>query len=72
MERLRTLPAVALCATLAALTLSACATDTGDEAFLEKTWETGKDTTDAVVKSTTESMKKSEPRLQGFFEHLWD
>jgi hypothetical protein len=60
-----------LCAAALALTLSACATDTGDEEFLGSAWEKSKDATDEVAREGTDAMEPTNEKAQGFFEHLW-
>lgn len=62
----------ALLAAAVVAALAGCATTEGDKAFTSDAWEKSKETTDAVAKSTTDTMKKTRGPVQGFFEHLWD
>jgi hypothetical protein len=63
--------ATALLAAALLATLLGCATE-GDKQFRHDAWEKSKDTTDQVAGETTDTMKKSNDKAQGFFHNLWD
>jgi len=62
----------ALLAAAVVAALAGCATTEGDKEFTSNAWEKTKQTTDAVAESTTDTAKKTQGPVQGFFEHLWD